>query len=58
MCLVGGVEKWVGGKHFCLVGEKWEDGKCSLYKLTIMSLLHKSEKVRGVGECNKVGIFM
>ena len=58
VCLDGGVEKWEGGKHFCLVGEKWEDGKCSLYKLTIMSLLYKSEKVRGVGECNKVGIFM
>ena len=49
MCLVGGVEKWEDGKHFCLVGKKWENGKCSLYKLTIMSLLYKSGKVRGVG---------
>ena len=24
MCLVGGVEKWEGGKLFCLVGEKKE----------------------------------
>ena len=22
MCLVGGVEKWEGGKLFCLIGEK------------------------------------
>ena len=22
MCLVGGMEKWEGGKLFCLVGEK------------------------------------
>ena len=50
MCLVEGVEKWEDGKHFCLVGKKWEDGKCSLYKLTIMSLLYKSGKVRGVDE--------
>ena len=38
--------------------EKWKDGKCSLYKLTIMSLLYNSGKVRGVGECNKVGVFV
>ena len=25
VCLVGGVEKWEGGKLFCL--EKWEGGK-------------------------------
>ena len=24
VCLVGGVEKWEGGKLFCLVGEKKE----------------------------------
>ena len=24
MCLVGGVEKWEGGKLFCLIGEKKE----------------------------------
>ena len=35
-----------------------EDGKCSLYKLTIMSLLYNSGKVRGIGECNKVGVFV
>ena len=39
VCLVGGVEKWEGGKLFCLVGEKnGEDEKYSLYELTIMSL--------------------
>ena len=38
--------------------EKWEDGKCSLYKLTIMSLLYNSGKVRGVDECKKVGVFV
>ena len=38
--------------------EKEKDGKYSLYKLTIMSLLYNSRKVRGVGECNKVGIFV
>ena len=28
VCLVGGVEKWEGEKHFCLVGEKnWKDRK-------------------------------
>ena len=36
--------------------EKGEHGKCSLYKLTIMSLLYNSGKVRGVGECKKWGI--
>ena len=36
--------------------EKVKDGKCSLYKLTIMSLLYNSGKVRGVGKCNKVGV--
>ena len=50
VCLVEGVEKWEDGKHFCLIGKKWEDGKYSLYKLTIMSLLYKSRKVRGVDE--------
>ena len=38
--------------------EKWENEKCNLYKLTIMSLLSNSGKVRGVGECNKVGVFV
>ena len=38
--------------------EKGKDGKCSLYKLTIMSLLYNSGKVRGVGECNKVRVFV
>ena len=54
--LKGGKE--AGWKMF-LFGwrEKGEDGKCSLYKLTIMSLLYNSGKVRGVGECNKVGVF-
>ena len=58
MCLVGGVEKW-GWKTF-LFGwrEKGKDGKCSLYTLTIMSLLYNSGKVRGIGECNKVGVFV
>ena len=39
-------------------GENREDGKCSLYKLTIMSLLYNSGKVRGVSECNKVRVFV
>ena len=40
------MEKWDDRKdlvfpHVCLVGEKnGEDGKCNLYKLTIMSLLY------------------
>ena len=38
--------------------EKGKDGKCNLYKLTIMSLLFNSGKVRGVGKCNKVGVFV
>jgi len=38
--------------------EKMEDGKCSLYKLTIMSLLYNSGKVREVDECNKVEVFV
>ena len=42
---------------FCWI-EKGEDGKCSLYKLTIIFLLYNSGKVRGVGECNKVGVFV
>ena len=59
VCLVGEVEKWEGGKLFCLVGEKkGKNGKCNLYKLTIMSLLYNSGKVRGVGKCNKVGVFV
>ena len=59
MCLVGGVEKWEGGKFF-LFGwkEKGEDGKCSLYKLTFMSLLYNSGKVKGLGKCNKVRVFV
>ena len=59
VCLVGGVEKWEGGKLFFFGWrEKWEDGKCSLYKLTIMSLLYNSGKVREVRGCNKVGLFV
>ena len=38
--------------------EKGEDGKYSLYKLIIKSLLYNSGKVRGVGKCNKVGVFV
>ena len=59
MCFVGKVEKVRGWKKF-LFGwkEKWENEKCNLYKLTIMSLLSNSRKVRGVGECNKVGVFV
>ena len=41
VCLVGGVEKWECGKLFYLVGEKkGKDGKCNIYKLTIIPLLH------------------
>ena len=59
MCLIGGVEKWEDGKLFCLVRKKKrDDGKCNLYKLTIMSLLYNSGKVRGVGEYNKVWVFV
>ena len=59
VCLVGGVEKWEGEKLFYLVGEKkGEDEKCSLYKLTIMSLLYNSRKMREVGKCNKMGVFV
>ena len=55
---------WRGGKEggwkMFLFGwrEKGEDGKCSLYKLIIMSLLYNSEKVRRVGECYKVRVFV
>ena len=55
---------WRGGKvrewKKFLFGwrEKGEDGKCSLYKLTIKSLLYNSGKVRRVGECNKVEVFV
>ena len=39
--VVGGMEK-IGGWKTLLFGwkEKWEDRKCSLYKLTIIQLLH------------------
>ena len=55
---------WRGGKmggcKTFLLGwrEKGEDGKYSLYKLIIISFLYNSEKVRGVGECNKVRVFV
>ena len=58
MCLVGRVEKWEGEKLFCLVREKGESEKCNLYKLTIISLLYNSRKVRGVDECNKIRVFV
>ena len=59
MCFVEEMEKVRRWKTF-LFGwkEKWENEKCNLYKLTIMSLLYNSGKVRGVGECNKVGVFV
>ena len=38
--------------------EKGKNGKCSLYKLTIMSLLYNSGKVRAVDKCNKVRVFI
>ena len=41
VCLVGEMEKWDVGKLFCLVGKKkMKDGKCNLYKLTIIPLLN------------------
>ena len=43
---------------FVWLREKREDGKYSLYKLTIMFLLYNSGEVRGVGECNKVRVFV
>ena len=50
----------VGGQKTFLFGwrEKWEDGKCSLFKLIIMSLLYNSGKARKVCEYNKVEVFM
>ena len=38
VCLVEGMEKWKSGK----LGwrEKRKDGKCNLYELTIIPLLH------------------
>ena len=51
-------EKVGGGKLFCLIGDKKEYEKCDLYKLTIMSLLYNSGKLKGIGECNKVGGIM
>ena len=49
MFLVGVVEKWEGGKFFCLVGEKNE---------RMENVVYNSEKVRGVGKCNKVRVFV
>ena len=59
-CVFGQRGGKIGGWKTFLFGwrEKWEDEKCSLHKLTIISLLYNSEIVRGVGECNKVGVFM
>ena len=59
-CVFGWRGGKVGGWKPFLFGqrEKWENRKCSLYKLIIMSLLYKSGKVRGIGECNKVGVFV
>ena len=52
----GKVRKW---KTFLFgLREKGDDGKCSLYKLTIMFLLYNSGKVRGVGEYNKMRVFV
>ena len=48
----GKVRKW---KTFLFgLREKGDDGKCSLYKLTIMFLLYNSGKVREAGEYNKM----
>ena len=60
LCVFGWNGEKVGGWKTFLFGqrEKWDDGKYSLYKLIIMSLLYNSGKVRGVGECNKVGVFV
>ena len=51
---------WLEGWKSFLFGwrDKWENGKCSFYKLTIMSLLYNIGKVRGVGEYNKVRVFV
>ena len=38
--------------------KKGEDEKCILNKLTIIFLLYSNGIVRGVGKCNKVGVFM
>ena len=53
MCLIGGVKNL-----FVWLERKREGRKCSLYKLTIMSLLYNSRKVRERDECNKVGVFV
>ena len=63
MCLIGGVEKWEGGKLFYLVGKKNEKMENVIY---INWLLYSyyiivgkwERKVRAVGECNKVGVFV
>ena len=39
-CLVGGVEKWEGGKLFCLVKKKSEKIENVVYILTIIPLLY------------------
>ena len=59
-CVFGWRGEKVGGWKTFLLGwrEKGEDEKCSLYKLTIMSLLYNRGKVRGVRECNKVEVFV
>ena len=51
---------WLEGWKIFLFGwrEKEEGEKCNLYKLTIMFFLYNSGKVRGVGECNKVKVFL
>ena len=60
VCLVGRTGGKVGGWKTFLFGyrEKGEGEKCNLHKLTIISLLYNSRKVRGVGECNKIRVFV
>ena len=59
VCLVEGGRKVEGWKTFLFSWrKKWENEKCSLYKLTITSLLYNSGKVRVVSKYNEVGVFM
>ena len=59
VCLVGGMEKWNGGKPFCLVGEKKERMEIVVYINWLLCLYYIIvRKVGGVGECNKVQVFV
>ena len=59
--LIEGVERWESGKFFCLVGEKkgWIENVVYInWLLCSCYIIVGTGKVRGVGECNKLGIFV